>query len=284
LNLRTRRRGPTVDPPARRFAFAEAATADSRLPMKLISFTFKPVRINEMTYKKKSQLLLPVLALALTVPGLTFVVGNQTPSVPTHAANFTDDRSAQVLTAAETAGTYSIDPWHTNVGFRVRHMGLAIVPGKFTDYTATISYDPNDITKSSVQFTATVASLDTGVKQRDDHLRSSDFFETGKFPEMTFRSTRIERKSDKTLIAYGDLTIKNVTKQIALPVEFYGAIKDSQGQTRLGGSTQLNINRLDYGVKWSQTLDNGSLVVDNNVQIDLQFEALRQETKKDAAK
>ena len=74
-----------------------------------------------------------------------------------------------------------------------------------------------------------------------------------------------------------------MTKQISLPVEFYGAIKDSQGQTRLGGSAQLNINRLDYGIKWSQTLDNGSLVVDNNVQIELQFEALRQEAKKAAA-
>ena len=188
-----------------------------------------------------------------------------------------------VLTAAETAGTYSIDPAHTNVGFRVRHMGLSIVLGKFTDYTATITYDPNDITKSSVQFTAKVASLDTGVRQRDDHLRSPDFFEAEKYPEMTFRSIRIERKSDKTFIAYGDLKIKNVTKQIALPGEFYGVIKDSVGQTRLGGSANLNINRLDFGVKWSQTLDNGSLVVDNNVQIELQFEAVRQESKQDAA-
>jgi len=126
----------------------------------------------------------------------------------------------QLLTAAETAGTYSIDPAHTNVGFRVRHMGLAIILGEFTDYTATISCDPNDVTKSSVQFTAIVASLD---------------------------------------------------------------IKDSVGQTRLGGSAVLNINRLDYGIKWSQILDNGSLVVDNNVQIELQFEAVRQEAKKDAA-
>ncbi len=224
-----------------------------------------------------------VLVLALIVPGLAFLVGNQNFNFPTRAANFTDDRNKQVLTAAETAGTYSIDPLHTNVGFRVRHMGLAIVLGKFTDYTATISYDPNDITKSSVQFTAKVASLDTGVKQRDDHLRSADFFEVEKYPDMTFRSTRIERKSDKTFIAHGDLKIKNVTKQIALPVEFYGAIKDSQGQTRLGGSATLNINRLDYGIKWSQILDNGSLVVDNNVQIELQFEAVRQEAKKDAA-
>jgi polyisoprenoid-binding protein YceI len=236
-----------------------------------------------MIYKKNSKLFLPVLVLALAVPGLAFLVGNQNFNFPTHAANFTDDRNQQVLTAAETAGTYSIDPWHTNVGFRVRHMGLAIVLGKFTDYTGTISYDPNDITKSTVQFSAKVASLDTGVKQRDDHLRSADFFEVEKYPEMTFRSTRIERKSDKKFIAYGDLTLKNVTKQIALPVEFYGAIKDSQGQTRLGGSAQLNINRQDYGLKWSQTLDNGSLVVDNNVQIELQFEALRQEAKKAAA-
>ena len=167
-----------------------------------------------MIYKKNSKLFLTVLVLALIVPGLAFLVGNQNFNFPTRAANFTDDRNKQVLTAAETAGTYSIDPAHTNVGFRVRHMGLAIILGEFTDYTATISYDPNDITKSSVQFTAKVASLDTGVKQRDDHLRSPDFFEVEKFPEMTFRSTRIERKSDKKFIAYGDLKIKNVPNRL----------------------------------------------------------------------
>jgi len=236
-----------------------------------------------MIYKEKSKLFLPVMVLALTVPGLAFRVGNQDSNVPARAAIFTDDRNAQALTAAGMAGTYSIDPVHSNVGFGVRHMGLAIVLGEFTDYTATISYDPNDITKSSVQFTARVASLDTDVKQRDDHLRSAEFLEAEKYPDMTFRSTRIERRSDKTFVAYGDLTIKNVTRQIALPVEFYGVIKDSQGQTRLGGSATLNINRLDYGIRWSQVLDNGSLVVDNNVRIELQFEAIRQEAKEDAA-
>jgi polyisoprenoid-binding protein YceI len=221
-----------------------------------------------MIHNKHAKLFLTVLALALIDFG-----------VSTRAANFTDGINQKVLTAAEAAGTYSIDPWHTNIGFRVRHMGLAIVLGEFTDYTATINYFPNDITKSSVQFIAKVASLDTGVKLRDDHLRSADFFDVDKYPEMTFRSTRIDRKNEKAFIAYGDLTIKNVTKQIALPVEFYGAIKDSQGQTRLGGSATLTINRLHYGIKWSQVLDNGSLVVDNNVQIELQFEALRQAAK-----
>ena len=224
-----------------------------------------------MIHKKNAKLFLTVLVLALIDLG-----------VATRAANFTDGGNQKTLTASEAAGTYSIDPWHTNIGFRVRHMGLSIVLGEFTEYTATIAYFPNDITKSSVQFAAKVASLDTGVTQRDEHLRSADFFEVAKYPEMTFRSTRIERKSDKTLIAYGDLTIKNVTRQIALPVEFYGAIKDSQGQIRLGGSATLNINRLDYGIKWSQLLDNGLLVVDNTVQIELQFEALRQEAKKGA--
>ena len=156
---------------------------------------------------------------AVLLTGLAVLVGNHFVTLPTRAANVTDGRSNQVLTAAETTGTYSIDPWHTNIGFRVRHMGLTIIVGKFTDYTATISYFPNDMPKSSVQFTAKVASLDTGVKQRDDHLRSADFFEVEKYPEITFRSTRLERKSEKTFLAYGDLKIKNVTKQIALPVE-----------------------------------------------------------------
>ena len=99
-----------------------------------------------MIHKKNSTLALPVLVSALTVPGLAILVGSQ--KTPT-------------LTAAEPVGTYSIDPWHTHIGFRVRHMGLAIVLGEFTDYTGTISYFPNDIMKSSVQFTAKVTSLDT---------------------------------------------------------------------------------------------------------------------------
>jgi polyisoprenoid-binding protein YceI len=233
---------------------------------------------------KNATLLLPPFILALAVPGLAFVIGTPTLDPQAGAASFTDNRNAHVLPAVATAGTYSIDPLHTNIGFRVRHMGLAVVLGKFTDYTGTISYDPNDITKSSVQFAASVASLDTGVKQRDDHLRSADFFEVEKYPEITFRSTRIERTSEKKGIAYGDLKIRNVTRQIALPVDFYGVIKDSVGQTRLGGSATLNINRLDYGISWSQVLDNGSLVVDNAVQIELQFEAVRRDARKDAAR
>src|SRR5688572_12322254 len=104
------------------------------------------MRTNQMIDKRNSKLFLPVLVLAVTVPGLAFVAGNQNPDSPTRAASFTDDRYAQALTAAEKAGTYSIDPVHTNVGFRVRHMGLAIILGKFTDYSATIYYDPNAIT------------------------------------------------------------------------------------------------------------------------------------------
>ncbi|MEP6925448.1 MAG: YceI family protein [Pyrinomonadaceae bacterium] len=187
------------------------------------------------------------------------------------------------LTTAEMSGTYEFGKPHTTIGFRVMHFGLTEVPGSFRDYTGTINYDAADLAKSSVQFTAKIASIDTGIAARDTHLKSADFFDAEKFPELSFKSTKIEKKGNG-IIATGDFTIKGVTKQISLPFQITGVVKDGQGGILMGASAQTVINRQDYGVSWNKTLDNGTLVLDNNVKVDLQIEAAKQQPKTETVK
>lgn len=184
------------------------------------------------------------------------------------AAKFTDTK----MTAAEMTGSYDIDPRHSYVGFKITHMGLAEVPGAFRDFSGTIDYDAADISKSSVNFTAKVTSVDTRVEARDKHLRTKDFFEVETYPDMTFKSTKVEKKG-KNLLITGDFTLKGVTKQIAIPFTINGAMKDERGNTKTGFSATTTINRQDYGVKWGNKLPDGTLALSDTVKIDLQLEA-----------
>ena len=184
------------------------------------------------------------------------------------AAKFADTK----LTAAETTGSYDIDAKHSYIGFRVTHMGLAEVPGAFRDFSGSINYDGKDVSKSSVNFTAKVASVDTGVAPRDTHLRTADFFEVEKYPDMTFKSTKVEKKGDKWEVT-GDFTLKGVTKQITIPFTVNGLMKDQKGNVKMGISAQTMINRQDYGVKYGNKLPDGTLALSDMVKIDLQLEA-----------
>jgi len=184
------------------------------------------------------------------------------------AAKFADNK----LTAEETNGTYDIDAKHSHIGFRVLHMGLAEVPGAFRDFSGTVSYDAKDVSKSSVNFTAKVTSVDTGVAPRDEHLRKADFFEVEKYPDLTFKSTKVEKKVDKLEVT-GDFTLKGVTKQITIPFTVNGMLKDQRGTVKMGISAQTMINRQDYGVKWGNKLPDGTLALSDMVKIDLQLEA-----------
>ena len=177
---------------------------------------------------------------------------------------------------AATAGTYEIDPAHTTIGFSVRHLVINNVPGRFREFNGAIQYNPENIGSSSVTFTAKVTSIDTGVEQRDKHLRSADFFDVDRYPEMTFKSTRIEKKNKDEFIAYGDFSLRGVTKQVALPFKLYGAIKDPWGNLRLGVEAGLTINRQDYGLKWSAVTEAGGIVVSDEVKLVLNVEAVKQ--------
>jgi len=171
------------------------------------------------------------------------------------------------------AGDYRIDPAHSVVGFAIRHMEIAWVEGRFKDFEGTIHYDDKDVTKSSVEFTAKSASIDTGVEARDKHLRNADFFEVEKYPTLSFKSTRVERKGD-AYVLHGDLTLKGVTKPVQLPFKVAGAVKDQRGNTRFGVEAQTTVNRRDFGINFGGDMPGGGLAIGNEVNITLHLEAL----------
>lgn len=149
--------------------------------------------------------------------------------------------------------TYEIDTAHSNIGFSMPIMGgLSHVRGKFTDFTVAIVYDDADVTKSSVNATIKATSIDTGIERRDAHLRTADFFDVEKFPEITFKSSRVEKKGNQ-LIAHGTFTMRGVSKEITLPFTINGVSKDAKtGKTTLGVTARTTVNRKDYGINFSR--------------------------------
>ena len=170
-------------------------------------------------------------------------------------------------------GDYKVDPGHSVIGLNPA-LEISLVRGRFKDFTSTIHYDAAGRDKSTVEFTAKVESIDTGVTGRDNHLRTADFFEVAKFPEMTFKSTKVEKKG-KGYVMHGDFTLKGVTKQISFPFAVTGAIKDNRGNVRFGVAAETKINRRDYGITWGAKMPNGGLNVADEVTIDLQLEAVK---------
>lgn len=179
-----------------------------------------------------------------------------------------------LITQAFAADTYKPDVSHSLVGFTARHFVITKVRGKFNDYRATIVYDEKDISRSSLTGTIKVASIDTDNEKRDTHLRSADFFDAEKFPDITFESKRVE-KQDQQYVMIGDLTIRGVTKEIAVPFTVTEKITDTQGKTRIGFEAKLQLNRQDYGVSWSKKMDNGGLVVSDTIDIEIIVEAIK---------
>lgn len=173
------------------------------------------------------------------------------------------------------ADKYIIDPPHANIGFSVKHMVITNVKGKFTDFSVEFLFDKNNPEKSSLNATIQTASINTDNARRDAHLRSKAFFDAKQYPEITFVSDKIEKKGDGYL-ARGMLTIKGVSKEIVLPFKILGTIQDSRGNTRMGTEGGLTINRQDFGVKWSKTLDSGGMVAGNEVKIMIDAEFIKQ--------
>jgi polyisoprenoid-binding protein YceI len=172
------------------------------------------------------------------------------------------------------AATYEIDASHTHIGFSVRHMVVANVKGSFGAYTGSIEFDAENPSELKANATIEVKSIDTANEDRDKHLTGADFFDADTHPTITFTTTRVEGTiPDLTLI--GDLTIKGVTKEIALPVEFTGPITDPWGNERIGLSGAASINRQDYGITWSKSLDGGGLVVADTVRLIIEVEGVK---------
>lgn len=179
------------------------------------------------------------------------------------------------------SGAYSFDKNHSAIGFRVKHMGLVDIPGYFRDFTGTVNFDAKDVTKSTVEFTAKATSVDTGVGGRDNHLRSKDFFEVEKFPEITFKSTKVTKKG-KGYMLTGDFTMKGVTKSITFPFEISGWLPPGERDGgKMGITAETTINRRDYGVNYGTNLPSGIPSLSDDVKIVLLIEAVK---KKDAPK
>jgi polyisoprenoid-binding protein YceI len=176
------------------------------------------------------------------------------------------------MSTALAAERYEIDTAHTFVTFTIDHLGLSKAKGSFRDVSGAITYDPKDISKSAVEVNIKTASINTNNEGRDKHLRSADFFDAEKYPEMTFKSKRVEKRGSD-YVAIGDLTIHGVTKEVAMPFKLTGPVKDMAGNMRLGVDANLKINRQDFGITWSKTLDTGGLLVGNEVSIDISLEA-----------
>jgi polyisoprenoid-binding protein YceI len=221
-----------------------------------------------MTRQRKTILIGALVAFAV----LPFVARVATVSSG-KAESLQDSKAAKVSYIPIPAGDYRMDVAHSVIGFSIRHNELTLVTGRFKNFEGTIHYD-TDVTKSSVEFKAKVESIDTGVEGRDKHLRTADFFEVEKYPEMTFKSTRVEARG-KTYILHGDLTLKGVTKPVALPFTVTGAIKDGRGNIRIGIAAQTKIDRRDYGITWGQALASGGFNVGHDVTIDLHLEAIQ---------
>jgi polyisoprenoid-binding protein YceI len=166
---------------------------------------------------------------------------------------------------------YIVDKNHTGIGFSVTHMLIAKVRGEFKEYDINFVFDENDLSKSSVSATIKVSSINTEIERRDGHLKSPDFFDAANHPDMTFESTRIEKK-DGGYVAHGKLTIRETTKEVALPFIIKGPVKDGQGKTRIGVEANLTINRFDYGLNWNNALEAGGLVVSEDVNIEINAE------------
>jgi polyisoprenoid-binding protein YceI len=175
-----------------------------------------------------------------------------------------------LVSLALAADEYKIDPAHSAANFSVRHMLISTVHGRFSNVSGTIVFDEKDPSKSSVDAVIKADSINTDNDGRDKHLKSADFFETEKYPDITFKSKKVEKRGNQW-VAIGTLTIKNVSKDVELPFEI-NKLETPRG-TLIGVGASTQINRQDYGVSWSRKLDNGGLAVSDDVKIELNLEA-----------
>lgn len=176
-------------------------------------------------------------------------------------------------TASQTTdltGDYAIDPTHSRLGFVAKHAMVTKVRGAFNEFEGTLNIDAANPSKSSAQLTINAGSIDTRNGQRDEHLRTNDFLDVPTFPKITFVSTSAEQVSDEEFRITGDLTIKDVTKQITIDLEFGGYAKDPYGNDRIGFEGKAKLNRKDFNVNFHAALEAGGLLVSD--KIDLEFE------------
>jgi polyisoprenoid-binding protein YceI len=187
--------------------------------------------------------------------------------------------AAAVAAPAQAQETYLVDKGHSDVVFQVRHL-VSKVSGQFRDFEGSLRLDRAQPEKSSVEFTIAAGSIDTNLPDRDTHLRNADFLDTEKHPRITFRSTRVAAKGEGRYEVTGALSLRGVTREVTLPVQFLGFVKDPWGNEKAGFEATLTVNRKDFGIVWNKALDSGGVVLGDEVKVAFNLETTR---KKEAA-
>jgi polyisoprenoid-binding protein YceI len=173
------------------------------------------------------------------------------------------------------SGDWDFDPAHTRIGFSARHAMVTTVRGSFNDVVGHVHADLDDMDRSSVSVTLKSASVDTRSADRDTHLRSADFFDVERFPEITFVSTRVEEVEEGAFVVAGELTIRDVTKEIAIPISLLGVETDAFGVLRAGFEGSRRVNRRDFGLEWNMPLDSGGVLVSEKITLEFEISAIK---------
>ncbi len=184
--------------------------------------------------------------------------------------------TTQSTSLSSLSGTYAIDPSHSSIGFVARHAVVTKVRGNFNEVDGTAQINGADLASSSVQVTLKTATVDTRSEQRDGHLRSADFFDAETYPVITFTSTKVAPVSDDEVEVTGDLTIKDVTRQIAFTLTYTGSALDPFGNTRVGFEGSVIVNRKDFGLTWNAALETGGVLVSEKVTLEFDISAIKQ--------
>jgi len=171
---------------------------------------------------------------------------------------------------------WSIDPTHSEIGFKVKHMMFTNVSGKFLTYNATITTESDDFENAAIEFSADIASIDTANADRDGHLKSGDFFDAENHPKLTFKASSFKKINDEKYEITGDLNIRGVAKTVTFPVEFSGILTDPWGNTKVGLSIEGKINRKDWGLNWNSALETGGVLVGEEVKLNIELQFAKQ--------
>lgn len=179
-------------------------------------------------------------------------------------------------TATATTTKWNLDAAHSEVGFKVKHMMITNVSGSFGRYDVKVDTNDNDFTTARIQFTADVNSVTTSNEDRDNHLKSEDFFGATNYPQLKFVSTKLEKKDEENYILHGNLTVKDVTKSIKLDVEFGGIARDPWGNEKAGFTVTGKINRTDFKLNWNAALETGGVLVSEEVKLHAEIQLVKE--------
>lgn len=179
------------------------------------------------------------------------------------------------MTEIDLSGDWDFDPSHTRIGFSARHAMVTTVRGSFNDVEGHFHADLEDMTKSTALVRLKTASVDTRNDQRDAHLRSGDFFDAERWPEIVFESTNIEEVEERAYTVSGNLTIRDITRPIVIPIELMGVQQDAQGELRAGFEGSRRVNRRDFGLEWNVALDAGGVLVSEKISLEFEISAVK---------